>query len=83
MSGRPIASNVRATGPSLTVVLPIIPPPPLPEAGDPAAVVDLHPAAEDVGEAEAIGDAQRLQVLDHVRRRFVVVGHARVEGEPL
>ena len=31
MSGSPTASNVRATGPSLTVVLPISPPPSLPE----------------------------------------------------
>jgi hypothetical protein len=32
MSGSAIASNVRATGPSLTVVLPISPPPPRPKS---------------------------------------------------
>ncbi len=59
-SGRPIASNVRATGPSFTVVLPISPPPLLPEVGDAPFLVDLHPPFQDIREAEAVGVAQRL-----------------------
>jgi hypothetical protein len=43
--------------------------------------VDLDRDGQPIRESEAIGVAQRLQVVDRVGRRLIVVGDARVEGQ--
>ena len=52
-----------------------------------APVLDLDPGAQLVGESEGVGLAQRLEVVDHLGQRRVVVGDAHVEcqlgGQPL
>ena len=44
-----------------------------------AAVLDVDPCPELVGEAEAIGVAQRVEGVDVVGRRVVVMGDAHLE----
>jgi hypothetical protein len=50
-------------------------------SSDDSAVVDLDPRPELVREPEPVGRAEGLEIVDPVRRRFVVVGHPEVEGE--
>ena len=59
------------------------PPPAVAEVDDAPRVVGVDPSAQHVREAEAIGGAQRLEVLDDFGRRLVVVGHPRIERQPL
>jgi hypothetical protein len=58
------------------------PTPRVPVSGDGTAGVGLHPGREDVGEPEAVGLPQRLDVLDDIGGRLVVVGESGVEGHP-
>ena len=83
MSGSPTASNVRATGTELDGGAAHQPASVAPEVRDASRAVHLHPCPQHVCEAEAVGGAQRLQILDHLGRRLVVVGHARIERESL
>ncbi len=48
---------------------------------DDAAVLDLDPGAQLVGEPEAVGGLERLQVLEHLGGRGVVVGDAEAERQ--
>jgi hypothetical protein len=48
---------------------------------DDAAVLDLDPGAQLVGEPEAVGRLERLQVLQHLGGRRVVVGDAETERQ--
>jgi len=49
---------------------------------DLAPRADLDPAAQEVGEPEFVTRPQRLEVVDLIRRRIVVVGESTVEGHP-
>ena len=51
----------------------------VPGAGD-AAILDLDPGREVVGEPEPFGRVQLFQVLEHIRRRVIVV--RRASGKP-
>ena len=51
--------------------------------GDDLAAVDLDEALELVGQPDPPGGQQRLQVVELVGRRIVVLGGAHVEVEPL
>ncbi len=79
-SGKGMAAKVRSREPSRRVVLPM-----LAAAGvavvDDAAVLDLDPGPQLVGEPEAVGGLERLQVLQHLRGRRVVVGDAEAERQ--
>ena len=46
---------------------------------DDVAVDDLDPSDELIGEAKPVGGAERLEILDHVGGRIVVVGEPRPE----
>ena len=48
---------------------------------DDAAVLDLDPARQPVGEPERARGVQRAEVVDAVRRRVVVRAEAEVEGQ--
>jgi hypothetical protein len=48
---------------------------------DDAAVLDLDPGPQLVGEPEAVGSLERVQVLEHVRRWWVVVGDPEAERQ--
>ena len=49
--------------------------------GDPSRPVHLHPGREVVGEAEAVGFPQLVEVPENVGGRLVVVSHSGVEGQ--
>jgi len=49
--------------------------------GDVPVVVNVDPRAQMVGEPKPVRRAQRIQVVDLVGRRFVVVGDAHLERQ--
>jgi hypothetical protein len=48
---------------------------------DDAAVLDLDPGPQLVGEPEAVGGLERGQVVERLRGRWVVVGDAETERQ--
>jgi hypothetical protein len=75
-----MAAKVRSREPRRRVVLPMWPWPAWTVVGD-AAVLDLDPGAQLVGEPEAVGLLEGLEVLEDVGRWRVVVGDAEAERQ--